>query len=328
MAKKAYIGVNEYSLYNSGGIYDLDVRDIGDYVYAFNSLTIDSKGYIVPDNPELVSYYDLVDDVYFIEQDVFESEPLIYVYQVLFPENGGVGNHACSILNTRGTGEVARKIKKGYIGINGVARKIKKAYIGIGGVARPCWGGGVLAYYGTVTELSVARSRLAATTVGDYALFGGGYTSTYQNEVDAYNKSLTRTIPTALVVTRSYLAATTVGDYALFGGGTNGSSTARVDAYDTSLIQTKTTSLSYTRYFLAATTIGDYALFGGGTSANNTNGRRSTVDAYDRSLTRTIPTELSVARSHLAATTVGDYALFGGGTGSGLASAVDAYTVA
>lgn len=34
---------------------------------------------------------------------------------------------------------VARKVKKGYIGIDGKARKIKKAYIGIGGVARCCW---------------------------------------------------------------------------------------------------------------------------------------------------------------------------------------------
>ena len=69
----------------------------------------------------------------------------------------------------------ARKIKKGYVGVNGIARKIKKAYVGVGGVARPCWGGGGgLSYYGTITPLSKARGYLAATTVGDYAIFGGG----------------------------------------------------------------------------------------------------------------------------------------------------------
>ena len=87
------------------------------------------------------------------------------------------------------------------------------------------------------TALSVARDNLAATTVGDYALFGGGYGfgSTYCSTVDAYNSSLTRSIPTALNQEREDLAATTVGNYALFGGGSSYSSTftyySTVDAY-------------------------------------------------------------------------------------------------
>ena len=89
-----------------------------------------------------------------------------------------------------GVGGVARKVKKGYIGVGDVARKIKKAYIGIGGVARPCWSGGELAYYGTITPLSIERCYLAATTVGNYALFGGGYGdgngNVKLNTVDAY----------------------------------------------------------------------------------------------------------------------------------------------
>ena len=85
-----------------------------------------------------------------------------------------------------------------------------------------------LSYYGTITPLSVARYYLAATTVGDYALFGGGWTGSASNVVDAYDTSLTRTIPTPLSAARSSLAATTVGNYALFGGGT-GSNV--VDAY-------------------------------------------------------------------------------------------------
>ena len=83
----------------------------------------------------------------------------------------------------------------------------------------------------TPTALSKARYGLAATSVGDYALFGGGYASSYSNVVDAYNTSLTRSTPTALSKARSYLAATSVGDYALFGGGYTGSYSAVVDAY-------------------------------------------------------------------------------------------------
>ena len=88
-----------------------------------------------------------------------------------------------------GVNGVAKKIKGGYVGVGGVAKKIKKAYIGVGGIARPCWGGGgELTYYGTATALSKVRESLAATSVGNYALFGGGscgYES-YLNVVDAY----------------------------------------------------------------------------------------------------------------------------------------------
>jgi hypothetical protein len=69
--------------------------------------------------------------------------------------------------------------------------------------------------------LSLVRKDLAATTVGNYALFGGGKGSnpTDGYTVDAYDNTLTRSTPTALRVDSYYLAATTVGNYALFGGG-------------------------------------------------------------------------------------------------------------
>ena len=180
-----------------------------------------------------------------------------------------------------------------------------------------------LVYHGTATDLSNARSSLAATTVGNYALFGGGSsyssTSVYHSTVDAYDTSLTRTTATNLSQKREGLAATTVGNYALFGGGYSYSSTSvyhsTVDAYDTSLTRTTATDLSQGRYGLEATTVGNYALFGGGYSS-------STVDAYDTSLTRTTATDLSQGRYGLAVTTVGNYALFGGGSSS---STVDAY---
>ena len=89
-----------------------------------------------------------------------------------------------------------------------------------------------LSYYGTATALSAARYDLAATLVGDYALFGGGTTGSVSSVVDAYNTSLTRSTPTALSVARSYLAATSIGNYALFGGGYTGSESDVVDVYE------------------------------------------------------------------------------------------------
>ena len=95
----------------------------------------------------------------------------------------------------------------------------------------------ILSYVGTATDLSEARGGLAATSVGNYALFGGGGNRVYADgymyfvgtaTVDAYDTSLTRTIPTPLSEARYGLSATSVGICALFGGGGSGYT---VDAY-------------------------------------------------------------------------------------------------
>ena len=99
----------------------------------------------------------------------------------------------------------------------------------------------------TPTELSQGRYGLAATTVGNYALFGGGfaylglvydeyigeYIEKYGNSsvVDAYDTNLTRMAPTELSQARRNLAATSNGSYALFGGGYGNGSSVVVDAY-------------------------------------------------------------------------------------------------
>lgn len=181
--------------------------------------------------------------------------------------------------------------------------------------------------------LTEGRASLAATSVGDYALFGGGYSIVNSDlvssdVVDAYDNSLTRTTPTALSQARRSLAATNVGDYALFAGGYNGVVSSTVDAYNTNLTRTTPTSLSEGRYSLSATNVGDYALFGGGSKG----GVSSTVDAYNASLVRTTPTSLSESRYFLAATRVEgdkdggeDYALFGGGNNNSASNTVDSY---
>lgn len=190
----------------------------------------------------------------------------------------------------------------------------------------------------TPTALSQARKSLAATTVGDYALFGGGENNSSRlSTVDAYSTSLTRTTPTALSQARKSLAATAVGNYALFGGGNSGSTRyATVDAYDQSLTRTTPTSLSKYRTNLAATSVAPaggsspqsgYALFGGGYYNDGVHTYPAIVDAYNASLTRTTPTALSEGREMLEGTNVESYALFGGGSNSSYVptATVDAY---
>lgn len=176
-------------------------------------------------------------------------------------------------------------------------------------------------YYGTATPLQSRTYNLAATTVGNYALFGGGeYNSNYSRIVYAYDTSLTQSMPdglTANVTEQGWcnLAATTVGNYALFGSGdTNYSTKDTVVSYNFSLTRSFPTVLSQARTQLAATTVDNYALFGGGGYLASYLNSSNVVDAYNTSLTRTIPVELSQSRYNLAATTVGNYALFGGGT--------------
>lgn len=195
------------------------------------------------------------------------------------------------------------------------------------------------------TALSTARMYLAATNVAPvggsspqsgYALFGGGYTGSFTDVVDAYDTSLTRTTPTVLSSGRFYLTATSVGNYALFAGGRGVPLYATIDAYDQNLTRTTPPVLSKGRDKLASTTVGNYALFGGG-QPSAFSGNSNVVDAYDQNLTlQTPPAVLSQARRSLAATTVAPaggsnpqsgYALFAGGTdGSSYFDVVDAYS--
>lgn len=235
-----------------------------------------------------------------------------------------------------GVDNVARKVKAGWIGIDGVARKIKKMWIGIDGIARLFFSSeSAPSSGGTATALSKARYYLASTTVGNYALFGGGYTgisdpnSNYGavNTVDTYNASLTKGTATNLSQARYELAAETIGEYALFAGGyynsvsysssgqtASPSFVSTVDTYNASLTK-GTTSKALTAGVsqLASARVGDYALFGGGTlGTTSSQGASANVNAYNASLTKSSKT-LGNSRYNLLGASVGSYALFGGG---------------
>lgn len=227
-----------------------------------------------------------------------------------------------------GVGGKAKKINKIYIGVGNVARKVKKAYVGIGGKAKQFWPSGLQQYGQVSSALNAYAPYLAGTSVGDYALFGGGEgitvgSSSNQFEplayVNYYNKSLTRSLAENLSTARSRLAAATVGNCAFFGGGCKGTSVfATVDVYDAStLARTSPTSvLKAATCDLVATSAGNYVLFGGGRthpSAEQGSFTSKSVTAYDASKTRYSPSDLNYAIYLGAATSVGKYALFGGG---------------
>lgn len=232
---------------------------------------------------------------------------------------------------------VYHKIKKGYLTLESTYRRVKKAYTTVGGVYRPCWSsGGTLVYYGTTPqEMISARDGAAATSVGNYALFGGYHPSdptVFQSQLYGYDKSLVRHTSSFLSRQRHYLAATTIGGYALFGGGCaydsgkphegGGYTFAVVDAFDETLTRSTPAALGTQRDCLAATTVGNCALFGGGYCF----GATTDVDSYNKSLTKSnVTSYLRSASYNLTATTVGSYALFGGGYNTNYLSTVTAY---
>lgn len=197
----------------------------------------------------------------------------------------------------------------------GVARKIRKAYIGIGGIARPCWSGGELAYYGTVTALSAGRDYLAAASNGKYAVFSGGIEtgSKRTGRTDAYDASLTRTTPDSLSGYVYDHAGTRFGSFALFLGGYATSAQTMVCGYNESLTRQANMGLSGKRCRLAATTIGNLALAGGGYSGSSYLSTVESIKMNGSYFEAGTVVQLSVARESLAATTIGDYALFAGG---------------
>ena len=73
-----------------------------------------------------------------------------------------------------------------------------------------------------MAQLSKARMSFAATSVGNVALFAGGYDwSRGVDVVDLYNLSTDTWTTAQLSVGRYLLAATSVGNVALFAGGTS-----------------------------------------------------------------------------------------------------------
>ncbi len=208
-----------------------------------------------------------------------------------------------------GVSSKARKVKKIYIGVDGVARKVKRAYVGdANGVARLWWNGGVLTYYGTATALSAKRWYLSGGSVGNYAVFAGGYYND-SNVVDAYDQNLTRTIASTLSEAKHHIPTASIGNYIIFAGGhTSDGNTAvakkKVDAYNTSLTKTTKTDLANSiDGGVSGVTIGNYAFLASGTVAVY----------YNSSLTRYNGTALSSNRLGVAAATVGNYALYAGG---------------
>lgn len=152
----------------------------------------------------------------------------------------------------------------------------------------------------TSLSLSEVRRKIAATMVGNLALFAGGSYHinggffNASSTVDIYDSSTGRWSTAKFSLNRTYFAATTVGNLAMFAGGLEGPigrlpSSAVVDIYNASSGRWNTATLSQARYGIAATSVGNLAMFAGGyhfniVNVNGTvNGVSAIVDIYNAS---------------------------------------------
>jgi hypothetical protein len=183
--------------------------------------------------------------------------------------------------------------------------------------------GGTAAFAGvgahSTAALSQPREELAATTVGNQAIFAGGYTygNGLSNSVDLYNGFTNSWSTATLSQAREQLSATTVGSTALFAGGrtVGGPFSNVVDIYNSASNTWSTAALSQPRSNLAATGVGAQALFAGGFggSMQGSYGLSNVVDIYNSTSNSWSTAALSRARFALAATSVGNLAIFAGG---------------
>ncbi len=174
----------------------------------------------------------------------------------------------------------------------------------------------------------------AATTLGEYAVFGGGQTSS--NTSNTINTVFAIDVNGFLLrlpdmyTPRREVAAATVKDMsasraaALFAGGWDGTNTNlnTVEVYYKDFTHDEgTLSLPNAAHGLAGVTFGDYAVFAGGEG----NTFLASAVAFSANWTRTILADLNSSANLLSGATNSNYAIFAGGFNGSYVSSATAY---
>lgn len=131
---------------------------------------------------------------------------------------------------------------------------------------------GEIVYKGVADSLSTARYYLAGASVGQYALFLGGYnpdsSSRVYSTVDAFDPSLIRTSASTLGVARNSLGSSSTNNFAIVCGGqqkiagqSGYTASNSCDAYNTSLVRNEPNKIGTPTTEIEGTSIGDLSFF-------------------------------------------------------------------
>ena len=161
----------------------------------------------------------------------------------------------------------------------------------------------------STAQLSVARSYLAATSVGNIAIFAGGFPAGgfASDVVDLFDITTGLWSTAQLSVARVFLASTSLGKVAIFAGGqSSGAYTRYIEAVQLTCLCLRLSSLYFLRVFFAAVSH-DFLSLGRGRGFSNV------VDLFDSATGAWSTAQLSVPRTFLSATSIGNTAMFAGG---------------
>ncbi len=159
----------------------------------------------------------------------------------------------------------------------------------------------------STAQLSVARPYLAATSVGNIAIFAGGFPAgdSPSDAVDLFDITTGLWSTAQLSVARGFLASTSLGKVAIFAGGESSGAYARyIEAVQLTCLCLRLSSLYFLRVFFAAVSH-DFLSLGRGFS--------NVVDLFDSATGAWSTAQLSVPRTFLSATSIGNTAMFAGG---------------
>lgn len=201
-----------------------------------------------------------------------------------------------------------------------VARKIKKAYVGVGGIAKLCWGQtlpkGVIKKLGGLPNNLYGLGTTPACMSDVAYVHGWSTASTYTNSLTSIDSNLAVANNRVVLSSSVYgLAGCSFEDYAIFSGGCNSSGNVLSERTAINKAGTKTNvSMNYSRYKHSSVAINnEAALFAGGYRAASSNTTNLVEGiSYDLTHTATI-NSLDNATALLAGATTGSHFVFFGG---------------
>ncbi|MEP7377363.1 MAG: kelch repeat-containing protein [Chitinophagaceae bacterium] len=177
-------------------------------------------------------------------------------------------------------------------------------------------------------QLSIARTFIAAATLGNKIYFGGGFNGTATvKTIDIYDASTGSWSTSQLSVARENMAAAAAGHKIVFAGGQTNNDYASsffssaVDIYDDVTGLWSTASLSNPQTYINAGAAGNKILFGGGLSAPIS----ETVDIYDVSANTWSTHRLPTAKIWAPIAGAGTKILIAGGVNVNSTSNTDEY---
>ena len=227
---------------------------------------------------------------------------------------------------------VARKVKKIYVGANDVAKKVKKAYIGINDTARLVYDSSyIYDLFGNASKSDNNYSYFCVTHTTDYLIVSGGqqFNNTTPSTVTrAINENGVWTTCTNLPTRASYQGPMSINGYGIIASGKTASSgssrTNQCIAYSNNLTRSTLSTVNVAVFESATASSDTHCVLCGGSNYSTTLPKQA--QAYNTSLVKTTLTDTSVFRRDQCGASLGKYAIFCGGyCGQATSSVTDFY---